>query len=153
MWKNMLSLEFSKDYNHHVILKNKLLLESCSLRAVTYRTLLLCRYLNLFLARLCLWDVACKLLLTNYMLLIEGESQNLRLCYTACWGRIWIKSQKSQKLHFKQFKKYYFQKGIPIKKWRDGFRGGFAIFWVRILKFSAYAWFMISWSLSKFELI
>ena len=31
---------------------------------------------------------------------IETDHQNLRLCYTACWGRIWIKSQKSEKLHF-----------------------------------------------------
>ena len=34
-------------------------------------------------------------------IIVEGESQNLQLCYTACWGRIWIKSQKSEKLHFK----------------------------------------------------
>ena len=56
---------------------------------------------------------------------------------------------------FLKFKTYFhkFKKGIPIRKWRDGFRRGFAIFWVRILEFSAYALFMISWSLSKFELI
>ena len=45
------------------------------------------------------------------------------------------------------------KKGIPIRKWRDVFRRGFAIFLVRILKFSADAWTMILWSLSKFELI
>ena len=39
--------------------------------------------------------------------------------------------------------------GNIIRKWREGIHH----FWVRILKFSAYAWFMISWSLSKFELI
>ena len=38
---------------------------------------------------------------------IRSESQNLRLCYTACWGRIWIKSQKWEKLHFWKFKKYH----------------------------------------------
>ena len=32
--------------------------------------------------------------------ILEGESQNLRLCYTACWGRIWIKSKESEKTHF-----------------------------------------------------
>ena len=37
--------------------------------------------------------------------LLEADSQNLRICYTACSGRIWIKSKKSEKLHFL---KYYY---------------------------------------------
>ena len=38
---------------------------------------------------------------------IKGESQNLRLCYTACWGRIWIKTQRNY--IFKNFKNITFQ--------------------------------------------
>ena len=35
---------------------------------------------------------------------IEGESQNLRLCYTACWGRIWRKNKESEKKSLKILK-------------------------------------------------
>ena len=28
---------------------------------------------------------------------VEADSQNLRICYKACWGRIWIKSLKNQR--------------------------------------------------------
>ena len=60
----------------------------------------------------------------------------------------WKQKQKLRKIFL-----IFLKKGIPIRKWRGGFRRGFAIFWVRILKFSAYAWFVIPWSPSKFELI
>ena len=36
---------------------------------------------------------------------LEGESQNLQPCDTACWGRIWIKSKESEKTNFLEFKK------------------------------------------------
>ena len=39
---------------------------------------------------------------------LEGDSQNLRLCYRACWARIWIKSKDSEKKTFLEILKIYF---------------------------------------------
>ena len=35
---------------------------------------------------------------------VEADSQNFCICYTACVGRVWMKSQKSEKSNFQKLK-------------------------------------------------